>query len=197
MKIQRSLAVLGRKVVFAAAYLGFAQVLSLAQPSNAANPPGQVASASAQNPSFAMLEAKALASVGNVVGAEQRLILLNGAAPNTPGWYLETSQRLIHLGGNLRRESPNRVAAVMNQALRRLSEADSAAGSAGDRRAQANAKALTAFIHERYRGDRASALASYRAALQLDPNDRSSQEAVERLQLSEAILRARTKKVNR
>ena len=56
---------------------------------------------------------------------------------------------------------------------------------------------MAGFIQQRYVGDPAAALASYRAALALSPNDKSIKENLDRLEKSDAILRARLKQTTK
>jgi hypothetical protein len=90
-----------------------------------------------------------------------------------------------------REGSPGRGNALATEILQELNEADVRGRSASDVHLQAQAKATAGFVHENFRGDIAAALASYRAAVQLKPSDKAAQEALDRLQRADAMLRAR------
>jgi hypothetical protein len=53
-----------------------------------------------------------------------------------------------------------------------------------------------AFLHERYSGDLASAVAAYRAALQAKPDDAPAREGLVRLEQSLAIFEERVRARN-
>jgi hypothetical protein len=137
-------------------------------------------------------EAKTLAKGNNVAAAETALISLNASQTNTAAWHIETFQRLLQVADQLSREgNKSSVTAMVNQSLSRLEQASVASRTERDVRAEAQAKALIGFVHERYRGDAPAAIASYRSALQLDPDDKATKEALERLQRKSAVLEAR------
>jgi len=143
-------------------------------------------------------EAKVLAKAKNPRAAEEKLAELNASPPASARWHIETSQRLMRLADDLARDGArDAVPALVAQALQRLNDAEAAARGANDVKAQANARATAGHLHERYRGDTAAALASYQAALQLDPTDKGTREALERLQQSDAVLKARFEKGKR
>jgi hypothetical protein len=137
-------------------------------------------------------EAKALAKSGSIDGAEAKLTELNLAIADSPAWQMETSQRLLQLASTLSREnSAAQASAVVGRALLRLTQANEKAVETANVGGRAQVAMLSGHLHERFRGDSASAIASYKAALALEPKNRAAKEALERLQRSEAVLRAR------
>ena len=137
-----------------------------------------------------MSEAKNLAKANNVAGAEQVLLTLNRAKPNTAGWHMETAQRLMGTAEQLAREArPASIAPLTASALSHLAQADTLTT---DARIRAAAKTLAGFIHERYLADRKSALASFQSAALLSPTTATSaKEAADRLQKTEDKARAK------
>jgi hypothetical protein len=136
--------------------------------------------------------AKAKIKNNDLSGAESILTATNPFAPNTANWHLDTSHSLMDLADQMSREANKKnVSAVVTQVLQHLDTCGTLARQSGDAQSQAQAKAAAGFIYERYRGDTASAIASYQAALQLQPNDKALQETLERLQKTDANLKAR------
>lgn len=137
-------------------------------------------------------EAKALAKNGNIEGADAKLSELNLAVEGSPAWQMETSQRLLQLASTLSRENAAaQASAVVGRALLRLTQANEKAVETGNVGGRAQVAMLSGHLHERFRGDSTSAIASYKSALALEPKNRAAKEAIERLQRSEAVLRAR------
>jgi hypothetical protein len=138
-------------------------------------------------------DAKALIKGNDLVAAEKKLTDANLSAPDTAAWSLETSTRLLQVAGELAREgtSKDKIPAVVVRTLQHLDTSPATALGKGDGRSQAQAKALAGFIHERYRGDLPSAIASYRAAAKLDPDDPAIRESLDRLERIEANLNAK------
>jgi hypothetical protein len=142
-----------------------------------------------------MEDAKRQSKNQDASGAEQKLAALNRAKPDTAEWHVETSQRLLQLVGQLSREGSSKaqVAGVVTQSLAQLQQAEETARRDKDLRGEARAKAAAGFVHERYRGDPKTAIASYEAALRVDPTDAGAKEALTRLQMSLANVLAKTK----
>lgn len=151
----------------------------------------------AQATRAAIDSAKALAKGNDIVAAEQALTKVSSFQANTPDWHVETTQKLVAVAHELSREgatSPATITALANKSLQHLSQVET---TATDARVKANAKAMAGFIQQRYVGDPAAAITSYRAALALSPNDKSIKENLERLEKSDAILRARLKQTTK
>jgi hypothetical protein len=124
--------------------------------------------------------AKAAAKRNDALATEQALIQATNAAPNSVSWHIEVAQRLIQVAYDVPREGrsdiiPNLIA----RALQYLTQAETLTT---DVRLRSSIKALAGMIHERFRGDHASALASYRAASQLSPDNPSAKYQADRLQ---------------
>ncbi len=160
-----------------------------------ASPPGLIVSG--QSPvgspvpdfNVVVASAKTQAKGKNIAAAELTLTQHNVSPPNTAAWKLETTQRLLHLAGDVARDGdPVAAGALAAQSLQYLNQV---AGLTTDTRAQASAKASAGFIHERFTGDPQAAIASYQAALKLAPDDKATQEALVRLEKADAILRSR------
>jgi hypothetical protein len=136
-----------------------------------------------------MTNAKSLAAANNLTGAEQALISLNKARPNTAAWYIDTAQRLMQTAEQLARDAkPASIPALATRALQLLSQAEIAAKTT---RTRAAAKALAGFIQERYLANRSAALTAYQGAVVLAPSSPAAKEAVARLQQTEANLQTR------
>lgn len=141
-----------------------------------------------------LVDAKALAKGNNLSAAEQKLTTMNVAKANTADWHMETNHRLMQLADSLTREGQRTTTkALVTQSLQHLDEAEKLAKTAKEVRGQAQAKAAAGRIHERYRGDPVTAIAAYQAALQLTPDDKPMQEALDRLQRSYANAQAKVK----
>lgn len=124
-----------------------------------------------------------LASVENLLTA------LNESKPNSPEWRMESAQRLVHLAEQMAREGrPQGIPKLVARALQHLQVADTPAHPAATR---ASAKALAGFIQERYLADDTAARASYQAAAQLDPDNKSAKETAERLKQKDENEKAR------
>jgi hypothetical protein len=131
-----------------------------------------------------MDDAKTLAAVKDVDGVEQVLGTLNRAKPGTAQWSLETAQQLMQLAEQMARDGrTSAVPPLVTRALQQLSQAES---KAKDARLKASARTLTGILQERFQGDGAAAKNSYRAAVQFDPQAKSAQAALDRLEKSEA-----------
>lgn len=127
-------------------------------------------------------------------GAEEYLTASNPFEPNTAYWSLDAARAWLLLADELSKESDRAgIAAAVARTLELLTVAYGQARQAGLGRMQASAKTAEAVVHERYRGDPNAAIASYRAALALQPDDLMTQETLGRLERSLAILQARGK----
>jgi len=140
--------------------------------------------------------AKSLAKANNAAAAEQVLVALNLAPPNTAEWHIETAQRLIHVGERLIRDGQpaGRSAGLFSSALQHLSRADSATA---DSRVRATARRLAGFVNERFIGDAKSALDHYRESARLAPNSAAAVEAADRLQRTDDTFREKNAKTGR
>lgn len=130
-----------------------------------------------------MATAKNLAAANDAVGAENALIKLNQAKPNTAAWNMETAQRLLQTAEWLTRNGRSGAMLLVTRAQQQLTQAETAAKTDKDR---ASAKMLSGLILERYLANPAAALVAYQVVLGLNPNSQQAKEAVARLQLSEA-----------
>lgn len=134
-------------------------------------------------------DAKASARVNDIPAAEAAITRNSRFAANTAEWHMETTQKLADIARELSREgSKGAVPALIARALHHV---DQVAVRTTDVRARGQAKAAAAVIHEQLAGDPAAAIAAYRAAVTLDPNDAGTKEALGRLERADAILRAR------
>jgi hypothetical protein len=137
-----------------------------------------------------MADAKSQAKKLDVNSAEQTLTKNNVFKANTPEWHQETTRKLLHLAHDLAREgnSTAAVTTLANQSLQHLSQMEALAK---DNPTKARAKAASAYIYERFSGDPTSAIAAYKAALLLAPDDAATKEALDRLEKADANLRAK------
>lgn len=134
-------------------------------------------------------DAKDLAKSNNIAAAELVLTKTNAFQKDTPEWHFETTQKLLQTANDLSKEGKGTaVRALATQSLQRLNDA---ATATKDNAVKAKAKADAAFIHDRYMGDPTTAIATYKAALQLAPTDKNVKEALERLEKADANLRAK------
>lgn len=142
----------------------------------------------------ALADAKARVKNNDFAGAEDSLTVDNPFEPSTALWHLDTAQRWLTLAHDLSHEKDrSKLPAVVAQTLQHLDQAGSRAREKGDVHSQVTAKNSAAYLHERFRGDVGSAIASYRAALQLQPDDEPAREALDRLERSFANLQARAR----
>jgi hypothetical protein len=81
----------------------------------------------------------------------------------------------------------------VTQLLRHTDQAELVARQVGNVAARAGAMSLAAYVHERFRGDVPTAIASLKAALILQPADPNIRETLNRLESSLAILQARSR----
>jgi hypothetical protein len=157
--------------------------LSLAQ---AVTPPGQVKKADPvaharelETARTGMSRAQDLAHGNSVVATEQALVALNRTKPNSAAWHMETAQRIIQIVEQLSRSGKlASLPALADSALKHLTQAETLAK---DARIKAAAQELAGFVHERFRGNREAALASYEAAVKLSPGSGRASEAAGRL----------------
>src|SRR4051794_20607186 len=72
-----------------------------------------------------METAKAQAKANNANAAEQALVQLNLAVPNTAEWRLETAQRLVQLAEQVSLDgAPGRIDGLVRSALQHLAQAE-------------------------------------------------------------------------
>lgn len=166
-----------------------------ASPPNKDTPGTSVPASMALDFRAAKAAARLLAKSNRIKDAEDELVRSNKFQPNTPEWHLETSQKLVDTARELAREgATDPVSALANQSLMHL---DRVAALMADARTKGQAKAAAALIHERLLGDTPAAIASYQAALALDPNDAGSREALEHLKAADANLRAKIRQAKK
>lgn len=136
-------------------------------------------------------EARSLAKGNNLTAAEQILVTLNRARPNTAAWHIETAQRLLMTAEQMSHEGKTSgIAPMTASALAHLTQAET---SAPNIRTRISAKTLIGFVHERYLADPKSALASYQSAAALAPSTSTrAKEAADRLQRGAAARSAKS-----
>jgi hypothetical protein len=129
----------------------------------------------------AVQSARAAAQRNDPAAAEQLLTAANRAHPDTSWWHFETAQRLIQLAHDVPREGPrgNAIPALVTSALQHLAMAENATS---DARHKSSIQSFAGLIYERFRGDHASALASYQAAVNLAADNPLAAKHAERLQ---------------
>lgn len=134
-------------------------------------------------------DAKSFAKGGNPQAVEDTLTRSNKSLPNTAEWHVETMQKLTELARDLAREGGgSAIPGLATQALQHVTQANV---RTTDSHTKAQVQAIAAVIHEQIVGDPAAALAAYRAAVQLDPTDKGTKEALDRLERADAVLRSR------
>jgi tetratricopeptide (TPR) repeat protein len=107
-------------------------------------------------------------------------------------WSLETAHRLVGVSASMARSGDaNEVPGLTARVLQHLDKAGKLARAESDRHAEAAAAALVGHIQANYRGDIPAALAAYKQAVQLDPNDKGTAEALARLEAAYQMLQAR------
>lgn len=136
-------------------------------------------------------DAKGLAKSNNIAAAEVALTKSNIFQKDTPDWHFETTQKLLQTAHDLSKEGTGNAASVQALATQSLQHLSDAAAATKDSAAKARAKAQSAFIYDRYMGDPTTAIATYKAALQLAPADQTVKEALDRLEKADANLRAK------
>lgn len=157
-------------------------------------PPNDRRSAGTALQSAALAKARDKVRSGDLAAAGDFLTATNPFQAGTSQWHMDAAQRWLALAEDFSKgPDRQRTPTVVTRTLQHLDEAAELARRSGDTRGQADAKSTTGFLHERYRGDPNSAIASYKAALQLQPNDRGIREALTRLEKSLAILQARAR----
>lgn len=133
--------------------------------------------------------AKGLAKNGNLASAEAKLGAVNRAKPATAAWHIELAQRLVQVADRLARDGAvGKANATATQAMQHLDQADR---MATDAVTHVTAKSLTGFIQERYLGDTDGAIASYKAAADLEPKATAAAEAADRLTRTRDTARGR------
>lgn len=157
---------------------------------NPSTPGGQIVPVVPSNDlQTARANAKAFAKSNRLKEAEDELTRHNKMPANTAEWHYETSQKLLDLAQQL--AGDRNPSAVRGLAARSLDHLKEVSNRSIDARTRGKAKALEAVIQERMLGDPTAAIASYQAALQANPGDDGTKEALERLQRADAKLRAR------
>lgn len=145
--------------------------------------------AAAEGGRKALSDAKQLVKANRLADAEAMLSSGNRFTPSSSEWHLETCQKLGELARELAKDGEHdQVRQVAVKALQHLNQV---AGSTGNRRTRAKAKAAAAQIEESLLGDPAAAIASYTLAVQLDSSDKGIKEALDRLQAADTELRMR------
>jgi hypothetical protein len=177
----------GLCVGLAVAGAAFGQTVTPPAPKTKADPAQQAAAAAAYR--SAVGNARTLAKANNFASAEQTLTAMNRATPSTAAWHAESARRLIQLGADLARDGRKDAASALSTSA--LTHLNSAYEKATTPAAKASALAFSGYIHERYRGDLATALARYQAAAVHAPKDAAIKENVARLLATEASLRAK------
>lgn len=137
--------------------------------------------------------AQAAARRDDVAAAEQLLTTMNHSTPNSSAWHVETAQRIIQLVHDLPRHGSagRSLSALSSRALEHLARAETLATQPHER---SSIKALAGLIHERFRGDHAAALTSYRAAADLNRENAIAAKAADRLQRVATLAAAQTRK---
>lgn len=147
--------------------------------------PGAVRKTDAQ----ARTEAKTLAKTGQLAAAEEVLAAQSKFQRGTEQWHFSTGQALTRVAADLSREGKGAESRTLaTQAIQRFEQAASAAR---DNRARATFKVAAGQVQERFIGDAPAAIASYRAAVAANPDDKGAKEHLNRLENSYALLRAR------
>lgn len=105
------------------------------------------------------------------------------------GWHLELAVLLMRLVHDVQQEGRCSILnALVSSAAGHLTQAEVLSTTRSE---QAQAKALTGLLNERYIGNISAAALSYRAASQLNPNHPFARKSAERLERSEDSLRRR------
>lgn len=158
---------------FATAVLG----ADAAPAAKKADPAAQAAAQAAQ--AAALDDAKGLAKNGNLTAAEAKLGAVNRSKTGTANWHIELAQRLIQVADRLARDGDAaKASATAAQAKQHLDQADRLAT---DVVAHVTAKSIAGFVQERYLNDIDGAIASYKAAADLEPKAAAAAEAADRL----------------
>ena len=130
-----------------------------------------------------------LALSGQLAAAEKAIGDRSGFERNSEHWHLDTGRELVRLAADVGKTGKSAVAG--NVARSALQHLEQAATLAKNDRTKASAKATAGYVNERYLGNTAAAIASYQAAVQLNPSDPAAKEHLDRLQNSYAILQTR------
>lgn len=138
--------------------------------------------------SRAIAEAYAAALANDAATAEQLLVRVNRAPVGTAAWHVETAQRLMQMAYDVPRQGRTTIGPeITARALRHLADAEPIARDAQER---ASVFALAGLIQERFVGDHAAAIASYRAAAQLNPEHPRARASADRLEQARAAVTA-------
>jgi hypothetical protein len=140
---------------------------------------------------LAVENARTAAQQNDPATAELLLASVNRSQPNTTWWHVETAQRLIQLAHGVRASRTSALPVLVTRALEHLVQAEALTA---DPRQKATARSLAGLVYERFRGDHAAALTSYRAAVQLDPASPEPRRAAERLERTADIVNARSRR---
>ena len=142
------------------------------------------------------LEAIALAKTkvknNDLDGAEEIVVVTSPFEAGSASWSLDNGNRLRILSEELATEGDQKhVQSLVPRCLRHLEDAFVQARQDADKGTQVAAKSSAAFVHERYAGDLPAAIADYKTALQVDPDNAVARESLARLERSLAILQER------
>jgi tetratricopeptide (TPR) repeat protein len=139
--------------------------------------------------------ARTAANGNDLSGAEAALTAHNRFQSNTSEWHLETAQKLTQLAINLGQNGSSgaTIDPVTDLTLEHLEHAHALSKNPATR---AQAKAASAAIYLKFKGDLQSAIRYYQAAAALDPGDPGIRQALARLVSTDAKLRARLLKAN-
>lgn len=135
----------------------------------------------------------------DLAGAEEFLTATSPFEAESIDWHFDAAHRWLDLAHELSldREGRKSIPAAAGESLRHLNQAAAKGRERGSIPAQLAANRTAAYVHERFRGDPAAAIASYRAALALQPDDEGAREGLNRLEKSLANLQARVRSGNR
>ena len=141
-----------------------------------------------------MVSAKALFKSGDITGGEAALFVTNRHQPGTAGWSRDCGSALIGMACAFQQDGDVATAnALASRAMDQLVQARASAG--GDTLLAASVYTYLGFLQEHFRGDRAGALASYRAAVDLSPKTaKTAATALSRIHGEEAHIALRTGK---
>lgn len=127
----------------------------------------------------AIADAKVSAKNGDLASSEATISTLNRATQGSADWHTQMSSLLLHLADDLSREgSAGSIPSITSSCVRHLEIAFSLAASAASK---AGIKMAEGFIEERYAGELPAALANYKEAAVLAPDNVAIKLALARL----------------